>query len=573
MRKLASVELTYFVTGASGFVGRALCRQLCLSDVRIVALVRRAYPELEGLGVEVHVGELTDVEVVGRLMDEADIVVHCAGDARFGNGSHYEGTNVGLTRGLVEAAKIKKGNLQRFIFISTIGAVDRASGDDCRTPLREDSVPVPTSDYGRSKLAAERIVTESGLPFVIIRPTMVVGQEMRSDSHFAFFAAQALDNAPFSRFAWPGRLSVIHVNDLARGIQTVASHPDAVGRVFNCAGDGFSLAEFFDLCCPGAFRIRLEWARPLFLKFVFVLPFKLKALLLPALEASDAALRTLGWKPAMQPSEALQEVIDRERARLDPLVSPTGQTVITGAASGLGKSLTNILAPRRERLLLVDRDQTGLDVLKLAYPHCSVLVADLACPERIQGLLSGAEWKQFPVSELYACAGIGYKGTIQSLPDDAHRSTFAVNVLARVTMGQAAIAQMSRTHFGRLVMISSSSAFQPLPYMATYAASNSALLSLSEAWAIEVAGQGVHIMSVCPGGMKTNFQKSAGVREIEDEKLVTPDEVAGLIFDGLRKKRVTLIVSFRSLAMSLLARVLPRKISAPLWGKLMEKMR
>lgn len=567
------MELTYFVTGASGFVGRSLCRQLRVSGARVIALVRRADRELAALGVEVHVGELTDVERVGALMDVVDIVVHCAGDARFGNGGHYEAVNVELTRSLVEVAKARREMLKRFVFISTIGAVDRAAGDNCRVPLTEASELVPTSDYGRSKLAAERVVSESGLPFAIIRPTMVVGQEMRSDSHFAFFASQALSNAPFSRLAWTGRFSVIHVDDLARGIETAATHPNAVGKVFNCAGDGFSLAECFELCRPGVPRIGLTWAQPLFSAFALLLPFKLKALLLPALEASDAGLRALGWKPERMPAEALQEVIDRERARLDPLVAPVGQTVVTGAASGLGRALVDILAPRRERLLLVDRDQDGLDALKQAYPHCSIVLADLASVELIEALLSGPEWNRFPVSELYACAGIGYKGSIQSLPDDAHRRTFAVNVLARLTLGQAAIAQMARAHFGRVVMISSSSAFQPLPYMATYAASNSALLSLSEAWAVEVAGQGVHIMTACPGGMKTNFQKSAGVREIEGEKLMTPDEAAGLIFDGLRKKRLTLMVSFRSLAMSLMARLLPRKRSAMLWGRLMEKMR
>jgi short-subunit dehydrogenase len=573
-RNRANVEPTYFVTGGSGFVGRALCEQLCASGASVVALVRRADHELDGLGVEVHVGELHDVERVGALMVGADIVVHCAGEARFGNGLQYQAANVELTRSLVEAAKAKRNNLlKRFVFISTIGAIDRSAGDNCHDPIREDSAPSPTSDYGRSKLAAEKVVMDSGLPFTIIRPTMVVGRGMRSESHFAFFAGQALMNTLFSRFAWPGRFSVIHVDDLVLGIQTAATHPDAACKVYNCAGGSISLAEFFYLCRPGAFRIGLQWAQQIFMMFAFMVPFKLKALLLPALQASDRPLRELGWKPAMEPSEALQEVIDRERARLDPYASPAGQTIITGAASGLGKSLVEILAPKRARLLLVDRDQAGLDALKQTYPHCTILVADLASHEQTLSIISGPEWSRFPVSELFACAGIGYKGSIQSLPNDTHQRTFAVNVLARITLGQAAIAQMARTHFGRVVMISSSSAFQPLPYMATYAASNSALLSLSEAWALEVAGQGVHIMIVCPGGMQTNFQKSAGVREIEGEGLMTPDEAAVLIINGLRKRRMTLMVSFRSLAMAFLARLLPRKMSAVLWGRLMEKMR
>ena len=132
---------------------------------------------------------------------------------------------------------------------------------------------------------------------------------------------------------------------------------------------------------------------------------------------------------------------------------------------------------------------------------------------------------------------------------------------------------MQNRHFGRVVLISSSSAFQALPLMATYAASNSALLSIGEAWGFETAEEGVHVMTVCPGGMQTNFQKSGGVKEVEGEKLMRPELVAEKIIFGLREDRLTLIISFRSFAMSLLARIMPRQWSIKLWGRLMEKMR
>jgi short-subunit dehydrogenase len=135
------------------------------------------------------------------------------------------------------------------------------------------------------------------------------------------------------------------------------------------------------------------------------------------------------------------------------------------------------------------------------------------------------------------------------------------------------ISLMQKCHFGRVVLISSSSAFQSLPYMATYAATNSALLSLGEAWRAEVVNDNVQIMTVCPGGMQTNFQKKSGVKEVEGEKLMTPEAVALEIIEGLRHQKGTLIVSFRSFAMSVLARCLPRSLSVKLWRQLMEKMR
>jgi len=150
---------------------------------------------------------------------------------------------------------------------------------------------------------------------------------------------------------------------------------------------------------------------------------------------------------------------------------------------------------------------------------------------------------------------------------------FSINVLARIALAKSAIVQMQKRHFGRIVLISSSSAFQPLPYMATYAATNSAILSFGESWGAELANDKVQVMTVCPGGMQTNFQKSGGVKEVEGEKLMTPEDVVSEIIKGLRQQKGTLIVSFRSLAMSMLARCLPRRMTVNLWCKLMEKMR
>jgi short-subunit dehydrogenase len=314
-------------------------------------------------------------------------------------------------------------------------------------------------------------------------------------------------------------------------------------------------------------------ARALLRPFVRWLPFSLKAMLFPALTASDARLREIGWRPRHTARSALAEVIDRERARLDPRLSPGGQTVVTGAASGLGRAIATYLGPRRERMLLIDKDKDGLAQLAAGLQNSICVAVDLGDDVAVDAMLESPEWNAFPITELYACAGIGLRGRTQDIPTASHRRMFSINVLARIALARHAIDSMQRRHFGRVVLISSSSAFQPLPYMATYAATNSALLSLGEAWGAEVASDGVHLMTVCPGGMKTNFQRSGGVKEVEGEKLMAPENVAAEIFSGLRKEKRTLIVSLRSYAMSLLARLLPRRASVALWARLMEQMR
>ncbi len=563
----------YFVTGAAGFVGRHLCRRLRGAGHRVRGLVRRDCPDLAELGVEIIRGDLADPTAWQAGLAGVDFVVHCAANASFGNGPGHEAVNVDGTRRLIEAVQQGGAGLRRFVFVSTIGAVDRAPDDPCAASLNEESPLHPTSDYGRSKRRAEQLVRASGLPYSVVRPAMVVGRDMRLDSHFAVFVRTALKSAPLARFAWPGSFSVVDVDDLAAALELCATHPDAAGRTFFCAGSPLALRDCFELARPGGRRLPVAWAARAARAFPRMVPFRLKALLLPALTASDAALRQLGWQPRRSAPEALQAVIVRERARLDADFDPGGQTVITGAASGLGEALVGRLAPCRRNLLLVDRDAAGLDRVKSRHPHCRVAVTDLADDSGVARLVAGVEWRAHPVTELFACAGFGIRGPVLTAGAAAHARLFNVNVLARLTLAHAAIPAMTRAGFGRIVFISSSSAFQPLPYLATYAASNAALLSLGEAWAAELAGTGVRFLVACPGGMQTNFQRAAGVKTLASERLMAPARVAERIVRALARPRTTVIISTRAAGMALVARLLPRATSVALWKKLMERLR
>lgn len=562
-----------FVTGAAGFVGRHVCQLLRAKGHDVHALVRRDSDYLKDMGVSITHGDLWDVHALEKALTNADIVIHCAGNPRFGNGEAYQRDNVELTDHLMQVTLRVCPGLHRFVFVSTIGAIDRQPDDRCEHPLDERTTPAPSSDYGRSKLLAEERVRASGLPSVIVRPTMVVGHDMRHDSHFAVFARAALRRTAFSKLAWPGSLSVIDVDDLASAIEVLSTHPDAEGNTYFCAGQPISIGDFFELAQPNSWRMPLAWVSTLMRPLNRWTPFALKALFQPALTAHDEPLRKLGWTPRHSAVSALMAVIQRESMRVDPRRPTDGLTVVTGAASGLGRALVEALAPTRTHLLLLDRDAQGLGTLQTRHPHCQIATVDLSEEDSVRQLLRSDAWRNRHVAELFACAGIGLKGNVQALPYEAHRDMFAVNVLARIQLAQQAAQEMQRQGWGRIVLISSSSAFQPLPTMATYAATNSALLSLGEAWSHELKGQGVHLMTVCPGGMQTNFQRNNGVRELENEKLMPPQEVVKLIFEGLSKQRMTLIVSFRSFAMSMLARMLPRSASVALWARLMEKMR
>lgn len=561
----------FVVTGAAGFVGRHLCQALRSGGHEVRGVTRHDEASLRNAGVYLWVGDLWDGGALASIFDGADYVIHCAGNAIFGNGKTYRRDNLELTRHLVDLTR-SSVSIKRFVFVSTLGVADRSSSDRCHDPLTEASPCHPSSDYGRSKLDAEDMLRQSGIRYSIVRPTMVVGPDMRYGSHFSVFARWAIQSAIISRVAWPGIFSVLHVDDLAEALILAAAHPDAEGQIYYCAGEPVSIGEFFERSAPGHHRLRLGRMASA-LGSLPLIPFPLRALLLPALVASDARLRSLGWSPRHGAWKALDTVISREKARVDWRVDPGGLTVITGAASGLGRALVQRLAQFRAHLLLIDRDAAALESLKGIFPKLQMVAADLADPKAIAAVINSTEWKSLPVTELYACAGFGLRGKVHELSVQTQSDMMAVNVIARLQLAHAAIGGMTRAQFGRVVLISSSSAFQPLPYMAVYAASNAALLSLGEAWAAEVANDGVKLVTVCPGGMQTGFQKAAGVRVIVGEKLMSATDVADRIINGLDAAGSTQLVSLRTHVMAALSRLLPRKLSVAFWRHLMENLR
>lgn len=565
----------WFVTGAGGFVGREVCRQLRARGTAVRALLRRPDPELSALGVEIVTGDLAAPAGWQTALAGVTVVIHCAARADFNGarGESYETANVVGTAALLAAVRANAPTLRRFVFVSTIGAVDRAAGDGCLRPLDAGSRPCPSSEYGRSKRRAEALVRDSGLPFAIVRPALVVGAGMRPDSHFAVFVRAALRHGPLAWAAWPGSFSVVHVADVAAALVIAAEAPAAAGATLFCAGEPISLAQAFAQAEPGRPRLDLGWAAAALHAAPVLFPFRLKAMLGAALTADDRPLRDLGWTPRHPAASALAEVIARERARLDPETDPGGQTVITGAASGLGRAVAERLAPQRAQVLLVDRDAAGLADLQARHPHCRTAVCDLGDETAVQALLGGTAWTEHPVRELYLCAGLGVRGAVLDHTVERQTAVFKVNVLARLALSHAAAGAMRRERFGRIVWISSSSAFQPLPHLAGYAAANAALLALGEAWGEEVRRDGIHFLTVCPGGMRTNFQASAGVRVLPDERLLEPADVADAIVAALRRGRRMAVISPRAHAMALLARVLPRACSLALWTRLMQRLR
>jgi predicted dehydrogenase/nucleoside-diphosphate-sugar epimerase len=172
-----SPKIPFVVTGASGFLGRAVVARLRGEGHRVRAFVRRI-PERPQDGVEYCVGNLGDPVAVDRAIAGADVVVHCGAAMRGGWPEHKGATVVG-TQNVIDACT--KHRVRQLVHISSMSVIDWA-GSAGNGPVSEAAALEPRPDergaYTRAKLEAERLVVaaaERKLPCVILRPGQIFG--------------------------------------------------------------------------------------------------------------------------------------------------------------------------------------------------------------------------------------------------------------------------------------------------------------------------------------------------------------------------------------------------------------
>jgi len=565
-----------FVTGAGGFIGSALCRKLAgeYGAGSVTCLVRdpSAAAELRARGFRVVQADILDTESYREELLAAETVFHLGALAVFGKRLDYGRNNVEATRGLMRVASESK-ILKLFVFTSTIGAVDRAPWDPCRNPLTGASPCHPQSAYGRSKLECERLVAASGLPWVIVRPSWVYGPGMRPGSHMAAFILDALNGGVITRIGFAGRVSVIHVEDMAGFLAHLVRRGERRVTVFASDGEPRSFGEVFGLIRAAlgkGDRGMIFPARPMFRLLHAVrgvIPFTARCLAGDVLVCTGDELRALGYEPRIRFEDGLRETVAWFQGFRD------GRVLITGAAGGIGRAMALQLASRGGKLYLVDRDAAGLARLA-AETGGKAFHADLSDPGASRRVFEWVRDQGEPVFGLVNNAGLGFRGGLVKHPPDRAEEILRVNLLATVALTRLFLPDMLRHGSGRILNIASSIASVPLPGMSVYGASKAGVLSFSRSLWAETRGTGVTVTCVSPSGTFTGFQRAAGVRVLNDGKgLMSPDAVARAALDAWDKGRMDIVIGWRSRLLIAVTAVLPARLRALLWRELMRSMR
>jgi nucleoside-diphosphate-sugar epimerase len=216
------------VTGASGFIGTALCRGLISRGHAVRAAVRQSMPPGEA-PLDVHQVLVPDIAAEfdrNTLLEGVDTVVHLAAVAHRAAGeAEIRRTNFDATLKLAESAA---GSVRRFVFLSSV----KVHGEDSGTEAYSEAAPLrPEDAYGRSKLEAERALTDlaarSGMELVMIRPPLVYGPQVKAN--FLRLLRWIDSGLPLPLASVRNRRSLIYLENLIDAIARCAEHPDASG--------------------------------------------------------------------------------------------------------------------------------------------------------------------------------------------------------------------------------------------------------------------------------------------------------------------------------------------------------
>lgn len=312
------------VTGAHGFVGRALMRRLAAQPEYFPVAAVRKLPSSEsyssevgssiGVAESIELGDLAEDAFDSELFDGVDVVVHCAArvhvmDERDADPlAAFRSVNVNGTLGLARAAV--QAGAKRFVFLSSVKV--HGEGTRCGKPFTANAALCPADPYAVSKMEAERalmaLAEETGLEVVIVRPPLVYGPGVKANFHSLM---KWLDKGiPLPLGSIRNRRSLVALDNLVDLLMTCLDHPNATGQAFLVSdGEDISTTELLRRLGDALGKpARLVPVPPLLLEGVGALLGKRAVMerICGSLQVDIGETRALlGWNPPVNVDKAL----------------------------------------------------------------------------------------------------------------------------------------------------------------------------------------------------------------------------------------------------------------------------
>lgn len=247
-------------------------------------------------------------------------------------------------------------------------------------------------------------------------------------------------------------------------------------------------------------------------------------------------------------------------------------TLITGASSGIGEAFARKLAAEKHNLVLVARTEKKLhelcDELMLKHQITAHYVAlDLNDFEADKQLFKETERHGMQVEWLINNAGFGSMGDFAALDLERELEMINLNISVLVALTHRYLQKMRERKSGVIINVSSTASFQPIPFMAAYAATKAFVTSFTEAIAEENRPFGIKISAICPGPTDTNFFAAANAVPFSVKGMQTSEEVVETALIGVRKGKTTVISGWTNYVGSVFGSLTPNGIVTRAIGK------
>ena len=251
-------------------------------------------------------------------------------------------------------------------------------------------------------------------------------------------------------------------------------------------------------------------------------------------------------------------------------------TLITGASSGIGEAFARRLAGLGRNVFLVARSEDKLATLcnelgRINRVRAQYIALDISLPESPAHLFDETEKRGVEVELLINNAGFGSMGGFVKLDLARELNMIDLNVKALVELTHRFLGPMRSRKKGAIINVASTAAFQPVPFMATYAATKAFVLSFSEAVHEENRPYGIEVLALCPGVTETNFFEAARGHKPPARIAQTADEVVDTALNALARNKGHVVSGWSNFLMVEAQRIVPRSAVVKVAGRMMRK--
>jgi nucleoside-diphosphate-sugar epimerase len=236
------------ITGASGFIGSFIVEEALKRGFETWAAVRKSSSREWLQDERIHFIELnlsSKEQLVEQLRGkDFDYVVHAAGVTKCLNKQDFHRINTEGTRNLAEALLEVKMPLKRFVFVSSLSIFGAIKEQQPYEEIRESDTPQPNTEYGKSKLEAEKYLATTTLPYIILRPTGVYGPR---EKDYFIMAKSIQQHSDFAVGYQQQDITFVYVSDVVQAVFLALTKGDNGRKYFLSDGEVYQSSTFSDL--------------------------------------------------------------------------------------------------------------------------------------------------------------------------------------------------------------------------------------------------------------------------------------------------------------------------------------